>query len=55
MYQPETKPKTIHYTRWKFYPRLPAYVPNTNPHIMVVSAFERSGPQFTLHLFIHLN
>ena len=55
MHSPASKLKAIHYTRWVFHPRLPSYVPGSNQPFAVVSVYERSGPMFTQHLFIHLN
>lgn len=58
MYTTKLDLTTVHYTRWVFYTgarQLPSYVPGSSLPFFVASIYERSGPEFTKHLMIHLN
>lgn len=55
MNKPEVDLSDIHYTRWVFYHRLPAYIPFARMPIMIVSISERTGPPFRMYTFMHLN
>jgi hypothetical protein len=46
---------TIHYTRWVFRQKLPAYMSGSYMPFVIVSVYERTGPAFTKHVFVHLN
>ena len=55
MNKPRVDRSDIHYTRWVFHRRLPAYIPFARMPFVIVSITERTGPSYTRFTFMHLN